>query len=234
MTEQASIKTTDFFTRDMAERYDERNSGLGDISNNLHFLMRLTMHDLPQDARILCVGVGTGVDILALASHFPGWTFTGVDPSGEMLEVGRRRLAEAGLLDRCILVEGYVEDVDAGGFDAVVSLLVAHFVKREERGAFYSAIHDRLRAGGTFLSAEISADLDASHFPAMLADWKQVHSLMGATPDALANLPTSLRETLSVVSPRETEGLWEQAGFASPVPFFQSFMIRGLHAKKGR
>lgn len=221
-----------FFNQDIADAYDRRNAGLKPISDGLHFLMRLTLADLPADATVLCVGVGTGAEILSLAEACPGWSFVGVDPSNEMLGVCRFRLEQAGVIDRCELVHGYVEDVADQGFDAVISLLVAHFIKREDRPDFYSAIHARLRPGGRFVSAEISGDLNGPEFPAMLEDWKQVQTLMGATPDSLARLPEMMRDALGVVPVAETEALWRAAGFAQPVPFFQAFMIRGWHATR--
>ncbi|WP_309627633.1 class I SAM-dependent methyltransferase [Brevundimonas sp.] len=233
MTQHAAFSTSGFFNQEIADAYDRRNSGLKPISDSLHFLMRLVLADLPAEARVLCVGVGTGAEILSLAEAFPRWTFVGVDPSAEMLGVGAHRLTEAGVMDRCDLIEGYVEDVVETGFDVVVSLLVAHFIRREARPAFYAAIADRLKAGGRFVSAEISGDLDAQEFPAMLADWKQVQTLMGATPDSLAKLEDGLRDVLGVLPAAETEALWRKAGFALPVPFFQAFMIRGWHATRG-
>lgn len=222
-----------FFNQEMAEAYDRRNSALAPISESLHFLVRLVLADLPADARVLCVGVGTGAEILALAQAYPGWSFVGVDPSEEMLAVGRRRLEQAGVLPRCRLLHGYAKDAPRDGFDAAVALLVAHFIRREGRPAFYAAIHERLRPGGAFVSAEISADLDAPEFPQMLEDWKRIQSLMGATPESLAKLADMLRDVLGVLSPAETEALWKAAGFPTPVPFFQAFMIRGWRAVRG-
>lgn len=223
----------DFFNKDAALSYDERNSKLAAISDNLHFLMRLVLADLPKEARILCVGVGTGADILALAQVYPGWRFVGVDPSLDMLDVCRERLRHQGVLSRCELIEGDVHDAPRSPqFDAVVSLLVAHFIARAERPAFYDAVRDRLKTGGRFLSAEISADLDAAAFPALLKDWTRVQALMGATAESLERLPAILQDTLAVVSPSETEALWKEAGFGAPVQFFQAFMIRGWHATK--
>ncbi len=221
-----------FFDQDMATAYDRRNSGLKPISDCLHFLMRLALDDLPDDARLLCIGVGTGAEILSLAHHKPGWTFVGVDPSEEMLEVGRQRLKEAGVLDRCHLIRGYIDDVAEQAFDGAVALLVAHFIKLADRPAYYDAIYERLQAGGHFLSAEISCELDAPEFPAMLQNWEQVQTLMGATPASLASLPDTLRSILGVVSPAHTKALWQDAGFTRPVDFFQAFMIRGWHARK--
>ena len=230
MTRPVPPATASFFDRDVADAYDRRNNALAPISNNLHFLLRLVLADLPFDARVLCVGVGTGAEILSLATAYPGWSFVGVDPSAEMLAVGRRRLEQAGVIQRCELVQGYVEDAPREAFDAVVSLLVAHFIKGEGRSEFYAAIYDRLRAGGRFASAEISGDLDAPEFPAMLENWKQVQTLMGATPQSLAKLDGMMREALGILPPEETQALWRAAGFAMPIPFFQAFMIRGWHA----
>ena len=224
---------TDFFNQDMAKRYDEINSKLSAISDSLHFLARLVLADLPSRARILCVGVGTGAEILSLAKARPDWTFVGVDPSKEMLEVCRSRLAHEGLSERCELIHGYVQDAPEGAaFDAVLSILVAHFIPRVERQGLYSNVFKRLKSDGYFVSAEISADLDAPEFPEMLKNWEQVQTLMGATPESLENLPCTLRNALSVLSPAETIALWRESGFAAPIPFFQAFMIRGLYARK--
>jgi len=202
MSHTHPAKAPDFFNREIAAAYDRRNSALAPISDGLHFLLRLVLADLPADARILCVGVGTGAEILALAKAYPGWSFVGVDPSEDMLAVGRDRLDQAGVLDRCRLVHGYVQDAPREAFDAAVSLLVAHFIKREDRPAFYSEIHDRLKPGGLYASAEISGDLDAPEFPDLLEDWKRIQILMGATPESLAKLGAMLRDGLGVLPRR--------------------------------
>lgn len=222
-----------FFTKDVSRAYDERNRKLAAISEGMHFLIRLALHDLPARARVLCVGVGTGAEIMSLSAAFPGWTFTGVDPSAEMLEVCAEKLAQAGLQDRCTLIHGQVQDAPAGAeHDAALSVLVGHFVRREARLDFYQQMTARLRSGGQLVNAEISFDLEAPEFPAMLKDWEQVQALMGATPESLASLPTQLREMLAVLPPREVEDLLRRSGIAVPLRFFQAFMILGWHGVK--
>lgn len=223
----------DYFTPAAALVYHERNRPLAPIADSMHFLIRLILRDLDVRSHILCVGVGTGAEILSLAKAFPEWIFVGVDPSASMLGVCRERLAAAGILDRCQLIQGYVQDVPPGeNFDAVLGILVAHFVKQDERAAFYQAMHDRLRAGAYLINTEISFDLNAEEFPSMLKNWEGVQSLMGATPESLATLPHQLRTMLSVISPAETEKILRQCGFPLPTRFFQAFMISGWYARK--
>ena len=222
----------DHFTT-AARVYDERNRPLAPIADNMHFLIRLVLKDLPAQARVLCVGVGTGAEILSLSAAFPQWTFVGVDPAIGMLDVCRERLSQAGVLSRCELIHGYVHDVPPGEhFDAVLSVLVAHFVKREDRLNFYEAMVSRLRANGILINTEISFDLDSQEFPSMLENWAAVQALMGASPESLANLSVTLRDMLSVISPADTESLLRQSGIALPVRFLQAFMIAGWYGVK--
>lgn len=227
-----SKPSTGFFNSELASQYDEKNRRLKPISECLHFLMGMVLKDLPDGARVLSVGAGTGAEILSLARLFPNWTFVAVDPAAPMLEICRERLGKAGVLERCDLVEGYVQDVKENNFDAVVSLLAGHFVKREDRPGFYQSMVERLRHGGRFVNAEISYDLDSPEFPFMLKNWEEIQRLMGATPESIATLPRALKEMLTVLSPRETEDYIRRGGIHSPVRFFQAFMICGWYGVK--
>lgn len=224
MTERKS--PPDFFTQELAERYDERNSKLSPISKNLIFLTRLILENLPTQAKILSVGAGTGNEILSLAESQPQWTFVAVEPSLSMLNVCRRRLQDAGLLHRCELVHGFAEDLPAQAeFDAALAFLVGHFVKREDRAAFYGSMSSRLRPGGFLVNAELSYDLESPEFPPMLKNWESIQRLMGATSESLAGLSQQLKNVLTVLPPAQVEGLIRQSGIPLATRFFQSFMI---------
>lgn len=222
-----------FFNADVSAAYDKRNSALAPIADNMHFLIRLLLKDLPPKARILCVGVGTGAEILSLAQAYPEWSFVGVDPAAPMLAVCRQRLTQAGIMERCALIHGYVHDVPQdAAFDAALSILVGHFVPHAERTGFYSAMQARLRPGGCFVNTELSFDLEAADFPAMLSAWSRVQALMGATPESLQALPHMLRHTLYVLPPAVVEERMYEGGIRIPLRFFQSFMIQGWYAQK--
>lgn len=225
--------TPEFFNQEMANSYDEKNAKLSAIADNMHFLIGLVLADLPPRANILCVGAGTGAEILSLAMANTEWSFVAADPSAPMLGVCRDRLERANILDRCELIHGYAHDVPEGAaFDAVLSILVAHFVERQDRTGFYRNIHDRLKPGGRFVSTEISYDLDSDEFPTMLKNWERVQKLMGATPESLQTLQDTLRNKLCVLSAEETDTLLKATGFDIPAQFFQAFLIRGCYATK--
>lgn len=225
---------TDFFTKELSLAYDERNSKLAAISENMHFLIRLVLKELPAQAKVLCVGVGTGAEILSLAKAFPQWSFVGLDPSASMLEVCAERLKAAGVAERCRLVHGYIHETpESEKFDGVLSVLVGHFVKSDERLSFYKDMVQRLKPSGYLVNTEISYDLNAPEFSQMLNNWKEVQTLMGATAESLATLPHTLREVLTVLPPAETEKLLRQAGLPVPVKFFQAFMISGWYGQLG-
>ena len=222
-----------FFDRNMAEHYDARNANLAIMMQSLHFQVNLILEDLPRNARILCIGAGTGAEILTLAGLHPEWHFTAADPSSPMLDKCRKRIAEAGLSDRCDLVDGYVQDVAAAPeFDAILSLMVAHFIPREDRAPYYSNIIERLKPGGMLVSSEISFDPDAPDFPLLLKNWTQIQKLMGGSPESLEKLPYMLRNVLSIETPEVTEGFMRSAGFDLPIRFFQNFFIRAWYAAK--
>lgn len=223
----------DFFNKDAALKYDERNSKLNRISDCMHFLTGLALRDLPAKSKVLCVGAGTGAEILPLAQNFPEWTFVALEPSLDMLNVCRERMTAAGLAVRIEFVHGYVHDLPRKQeFDAVLSILVGHFVPHAEKADFFKHMSDHLKVGGCFVNAEISFDLASTEFPTMLKGWEGVQTLMGATPESLATLPTILKDILSVKSPAENEALIKKSGIALPVRFFQAMMICAWYGKK--
>ncbi|MEQ9367184.1 MAG: class I SAM-dependent methyltransferase, partial [Leptospirales bacterium] len=179
----SSDPAAQFFKGPAAAAYDERNRKLAPISENLHFLIRLILGDLPASARILCVGVGTGSEIIKLAGVYPDWTFTGVDPSADMLAVCRARMADENLASRVELCHGHLADLpESEPYDAVLCLLVTQFVKdSRERQAMFQGLAERVKSQGYLINAEISDDLESPKFLQLLEKWKGMIRLSGST-----------------------------------------------------
>lgn len=92
-----------------ASGYDKQWERMAAVRDGLYFLLGAVFSDLPEDAKILCVGVGTGIETAYLANRFPGWRFTAIEPSGPMLEACRQRASDEGFVSRCAFHEGYLE-----------------------------------------------------------------------------------------------------------------------------
>lgn len=223
-----------FFDKKSSDSYDARFKKIGAINDNLHLLIGIVLDGLPADANILCVGVGTGTEILTLAQAHPGWTFTGVDPAESMLDIAREKTEAAGLKSRCTLVHGYVSDVAEGeNFDAVLCLLVTHFLKdRTERQAIFNAMAARLKKGGTLITADITGDTTAPAFDAIFEKWKTMHKFAGAAEDRLEKIRGDLDNHVAILPGTAIEEFYRNSGFAVPVAFFQSLLIRGWYARK--
>src|SRR3546814_10014420 len=58
---------------------------------SLHRMVTLLLAErVPPNGRVLVLGAGGGLELRALAEAQPGWSFDGVDPSGDMLRLDRK------------------------------------------------------------------------------------------------------------------------------------------------
>lgn len=213
------------------EHYDANKLVLAPIQNTLNFLIDLALKDLPEDARILCVGVGTGADIIDLAKNHKGWRFVGIEPAESMIEGCKMKLRREGLEDRCELFRGYLSDFRADTkFDAVTNLLVMHFIKDMEiRKQMYIDMYNVLKDGGHMIVEEISGDVNSSEFDSLVVNWA---TLNGKLEDKEVDIMKKMyKESLPILHPLETERLMKEGGF-KPVLFFQSLLFRAWHCKK--
>jgi len=216
-----------------ADAYDGFNSHFRQLSESMYFLTMLALKDLPRDANILCVGVGTGADIIDLAKTNPGWTFTGVEPSKSMLDGCRMKLKIEGLTNRCELFHGYLSDFSSKyKYDAVLCYFVMHFIEKVERKKIYYDINKHLKNEGYFVHAEISCDFETDDFHLHLKNWKSLHGYSGATEEKLSSIEEVLTKQLYILSPTETKKLVQECGFKNHIQFFQSFMIHAWHTRK--
>lgn len=225
--------TNDIFNGEFSRQYDAYNERLHEIANNLHLLISILLRDQPDDARILCIGVGTGSEITRLAQKYPGWHFTGVDPSPDMLAICAEKLQREGLSNRCTLIEGYLDDVPVSGdYDVALCLLVIHFIQDAQRLGIYSQMNAQLAPGGRMIAAEIAGDMQADDFDEKMAMWAAMHSVASNTERDAQEIKAQLRERLLLLAPEQTEQLIAASGFNPPQRFFQSLLIHGWTSKK--
>ncbi|MBC2593621.1 class I SAM-dependent methyltransferase [Ruficoccus amylovorans] len=229
-----SENTARFFDQKTSSVYDEKARKIAPVSENLHFLIRLTLADLPADARVLCVGTGTGTEILMLARDHPCWRFTGIEPSASMLALCREKLERENILERCELHNAYLSELDLdAGYDAVLCLLVTHFIRdNRERQQMFTQMAGLLKPGGTLINAEISFDTDAPQFASIIEPWKALHKLSGASAEQASQIEQTLREHVNVLPPAAIEDFLRASGLPTPVQFWQSLLIRAWYSRR--
>lgn len=221
------------FDESHAASYDERFARLASMREALHLVTQLALADLPSDSRVLCVGAGTGAELLHLAAAFPGWRFTAVDPSEPMLRRCRARVEAAGLSARCRFHEGTVESLpdEDRPFDGATALLVSQFVvAREARRRFFRAIADRLRPRAPLVVADLACATPAG---GLLALWERAWLHADVPAEQVARMRESLfGGQVSVLPPEEVAAIIAGGGFEAPLRCFQSILIHGWLARR--
>lgn len=179
----------------------------------------------PPNGRVLVLGAGGGLELKALADAHAGWSFDGVDPSRDMLELATETV---GLhRSRVRFHEGDIGVAPDGPFDAATSLLTFHFIPRSDRLNTLRQVRSRLRTGAPLVIAHIS-------FPQNEPDrsiWINRHAAYGAPDGADAALlqrtQAAMRTRLTILSPEEeAEMLW-QAGFDDVSLFYAGLSFKG-------
>ena len=178
----------------------------------------------PEDARVLVLGAGGGLEIKALATAHPGWTFVGVDPAPAMLELAQRTLGP--LMARVELVEGYIDDAPAGPFDAATCLLTLHFLDAPDRARTVRAVHQRLKPGAPFVAAHGSYPQDASR-DLWLSRYAGYAVASGAEPEQARMARNAVATAVNMMSPEDDLDILRAGGFADAEPFFAAFTWRG-------
>lgn len=217
-----------------ASSYDEKWSRLAPINGTLHLLTDAVLASLPPTAHILCVGAGTGAEILHLAQKFPEWHFTAVEPSAAMLAVFRSRAEEQGISSRCTFHPGYLDSLPSDdAFDAATAFLVSQFIlDRHVRAKFFRDIADRLRPEGILLISDLSGDLSTAEDQSLLEVWIHLLKGGGISPEEAGRMREAYKRDVAVLPPAEVRSIITSGGFDSPIPFFQAGLIHAWYAKR--
>ncbi len=221
-------ESNNIFSKDTASSYDNQRDKLTPIKDALHLCIHMLFSKLPSNARILCIGAGTGSELIYLAQAFPKWHFTVVEPASAMLDVCCQRTKDLNFFSRCTFHEGYLDSLpDADAFDAATSILVSHFiVDPGERSKYFSEIASRLIPGAYLVNADLASDMSTSEYKSLLEVWVNMHDH--------ADMPVrveSFGSKVAMVPIGEVESIIKSSGFNLPVLFFQTLLIHAWFSK---
>ncbi|WP_370234315.1 MULTISPECIES: class I SAM-dependent methyltransferase [Henriciella] len=216
------------FGEEHAKVYDSQFDRLATARDAVHLGARLALSSLPDSARVLCVGAGTGEDAIKLAAPNRGWSFQLVDPAPAMLRVARERLKAAGILERCAIHDGFLQSLpETAPFDGATALLVSHFLTDlKARTDFFRDIAGRLSPGCPLVFADLAADREAPGFDDLMGAWLNALRLCDMPEENVAAYREAFGRDFAAHTPAELERAVEVAGFEPPVLIFQPLLIR--------
>lgn len=177
----------------------------------------------PDDAKVLVLGAGGGLELKVFAEGHPGWSFVGVDPSAAMLDLARRTLGS--LSDRAHLHEGLIDSAPQGPFDAAACILTLHFIGRQERLSTLLEVRRRLKPGAPFVVAHFSIRQDERDL--WLSRYAAFATASGIERSQAESARIGIGERLPILSPEEDEALLREAGFTGVSLFYAGFAFRG-------
>jgi len=217
-----------------AATYDGKYAKLAPMRDALHLLTSAVLADLPAQARILCVGAGTGHELIYLAQKFPEWQFTAVEPSVPMLDVCRRKADECGITSRCVFHEGYLDTLPASQpFDAVTSFLVSQFIlDPNARTNFFRTIANRIQPDGYLISANLASDTSSKAYQSLLDVWIRLMRETGSPAEQLEKMRTVYGRDVAVLPPEQISAIIAAAGFETPILFLQTGLIHAWYAQR--
>jgi tRNA (cmo5U34)-methyltransferase len=179
----------------------------------------------PEDARVLVLGAGGGLELKAFAQAHPRWTFEGVDPASEMLRLAERTLGP--LVSRVHLHQGYIDDAPDGPFDAATCLLTLHFLTPEERLRTTIGIQRRLKPGAPFVAAHSSFPQSDGERAIWLPRYAAFATAAGIAHGQAEKARAAVEAHLNLLSPEQDEAILRDAGFSDVSLFYAAFTWRG-------
>ena len=185
----------------------------------------LIRESAPPAAYILVHGAGGGLEIEALATDNPQWSFIGLDPAKPMLDAAKARLAPLG--SRVSFCHGYAEDAPVGPYDAATSFLTLHFLDQEKREQAVSEIVRRLKPGAPFITVHCSFPQTENDRETWLTRHREFVIGSGVDPDEAEHARKSIADGLELFDPETDEEILRSAGLRNVTSFYAAFTWRG-------
>lgn len=179
------------------------------------------------NASILILGAGGGLELESFHARWPRWKFCAIDPTPNMLDEARERARACGALDLVDWVEGTIEDAPEKLYDGATCLLTLHFIPADEKLATLRHLRARLKKGAPFLLVDLCANKNAADYERRLGRYHRFATDSEAPAALVDYVVGRVRTVLHTQSSERNESLLAEAGFTDVGLFFAALSWRG-------
>ena len=215
-----------FSTAEAVARYAENPPrvvpGFADLQRMATLLLE---EHAPEDANILVLGAGGGLELKVFAQAHPKWHLEGIDPASEMLTLAEQTLGP--LRERVELRQGYIDAASEGPFDGAACLLTLHFIGAEERRRTITEVHRRLKPGAPFVVAHLSFPQAGNERTLWLSRYAAFAASSGIAPEKAKSASAAIDKHLNILTPDQDESILRGAGFTTITQFYAGLAFRG-------
>lgn len=189
---------------------------------------------LLEEANLLIVGAGTGMELVTFGKSNSKWHILGVEPSTSMLTIAQQKIGQHGLSDRIKLYRGYTHELPASPlYDGATCILVMHFLPDDaSKLALLQSIAQRLKSEAYFILADMFSEQDTETFEQFTSAWKIHGKLMGLNSEKIAEMLETARKGIHSISEQRVFQLLQSAGFGNIVRFYTALWYGGWIATK--
>ncbi|OKH54108.1 SAM-dependent methyltransferase [Calothrix sp. HK-06] len=189
---------------------------------------------LPTTANLLIVGAGTGMELIRYSQSNPKWSFLGIDPSANMLEIARTKIEQHNLSERITLQQTYTHELTSTPlYDAATSILVMHFIPDDSKLGFLQSIAQRLKEGAPFILVDIFGKKGTPEFERIITYIQSYWQEMGRTEINIKEMLATFEKGIYPVEEARVYELLQQTGFTNITRFYTGLWVGGWVASRG-
>lgn len=184
---------------------------------------------LSDEANLLVVGAGTGMELVQFAQSNSKWQVLGVDPSENMLAVAKNKIQQHDLSEQIELFGGYTNDLPQNSiYDAATSILVMHFIPDDGgKLAFLKSIVQRIKASGTFILVDVFGEKGSDDFEEMIGLVKEFWKGTGVSEAKKAEILETMENGVYPISENRVLELLKEVGFGKVIRFYTGLWVGG-------
>ncbi len=182
-----------------------------------------------KEASLLVIGAGGGNELSAWGPSNPNWTFTGVDPSKEMLQMAENKSMQLGLESRVKLIQGTIADLPlpVSKFDAASCILVLHFIDDvQQKLKLLQEIKNNLKPGAPFVLVSAYGDPAGSELQDRINVWKSFFLDIGYDLSKVDDMGKMIMK-ISFIPENHIKRLLEESGFTNITRFYSTGLFAG-------